>query len=188
MDYTRLSLRDVSAGLEEIARDAESTFGALSAAQLNWKPDASRWSVGQCFEHLLMANQLMQRQADAALADGAPRTIWQRLPGWPRLLGRLMVSSQSPAARGKFKTSPIATPAASDVAPDIIHRFAAQQRDLARRVAALDDARAARVIMTSPFVNVVTYSLLDAYRLVVAHDRRHFEQARRVTETAGFTV
>jgi hypothetical protein len=35
--------------------------------------------------------------------------------------------------------------------------------------------------MTSPFVRFITYSVLDGWRLAVAHDRRHFEQARRVT-------
>jgi hypothetical protein len=40
--------------------------------------------------------------------------------------------------------------------------------------------------MTSPFASVVTYSVLDGWRLVVAHDRRHVEQARRVTQAAEF--
>jgi len=40
--------------------------------------------------------------------------------------------------------------------------------------------------MVSPFVRFITYSVLDGCRLMAAHDRRHFEQARRVTQTAGF--
>jgi hypothetical protein len=31
------------------------------------------------------------------------------------------------------------------------------------------------------FYRFITYSVLDGWRLVVAHDRRNFEQARRVT-------
>ena len=46
---------------------------------------------------------------------------------------------------------------------------------------ALDEGDAAHAILTSPFSRVVIYSVLDGLRLVVAHDRRHFEQARRVT-------
>jgi hypothetical protein len=42
------------------------------------------------------------------------------------------------------------------------------------------------IIITSPFAGAVIYSLLDAFRLVVAHERRHFAQARRVMETHGF--
>ena len=40
--------------------------------------------------------------------------------------------------------------------------------------------------VTSPVSGVATYSLLDAYRIVVAHERKHFEQARRVTQKEGF--
>ena len=34
--------------------------------------------------------------------------------------------------------------------------------------------------MVSPFVSFITYSVLDGCRLIVTHERRHFEQARRV--------
>jgi hypothetical protein len=51
---------------------------------------------------------------------------------------------------------------------------------------ALDERDAARAIMTSPFIKVVTYSVLDGSRLILAHDRRHFEQARRVTQSPAF--
>jgi hypothetical protein len=40
--------------------------------------------------------------------------------------------------------------------------------------------------MTSPFIRIVTYSVLDGWRLMVSHDRRHLEQARRVTESPEF--
>jgi hypothetical protein len=47
-------------------------------------------------------------------------------------------------------------------------------------------AHAARTIMASPFAGVVTYSVLDGWRLMVADDHRHIEQARRVRRSPGF--
>jgi hypothetical protein len=32
----------------------------------------------------------------------------------------------------------------------------------------------------------MTYSLMDAYRVIVVHEQRHFQQAQRVTEEAAF--
>jgi hypothetical protein len=186
MDYTTLSLADVKTGLDDVARDAQATFGGLDARQLNWRPDATRWSVAQCFEHLLTANRLMFQAADEALTDATTRTLWQRLPLLPRLFGRMLIRSQSPGAVRKFTASPKAQPAASDIAADIVLRFVEQHRNAAARVQALDERDAARAIMTSPFIGVVTYSVLDGWRLVVAHDRRHVEQARRVTLSPGF--
>ena len=81
MDYATLSLAEVQTGLADVARDVEHAFGALNARQLNWRPDAARWSVGQCLEHLLTTNRLMFSRADDALNPAHPRTVWQRLPG-----------------------------------------------------------------------------------------------------------
>ena len=43
--------------LKAVADDAQKVFGGLTPAQLNWKPSAEQWSVGQCFEHLIRTNR-----------------------------------------------------------------------------------------------------------------------------------
>jgi hypothetical protein len=72
------------------------------------------------------------------------------------------------------------------IAGDVIERFVAAHRERSDWIRTLDPDAAARTIMVSPFVKVITYSVLDGCRLMAAHDRRHFEQARRVTQAAGF--
>ena len=186
MDYATLSLADVKTGLDAIVGETQSTFGGFDTRQLNWRLDAARWSVAQCFEHLLLANGLMFRAAEEALNDTAPWTIWRRLPVIAGVLGRMLVRSQAPSTARRFTASPQAQPATSDIAADIIQRFLEQHRDAVARVQGLDERVAARTIMTSPFIKVITYSVLDGWRLVFAHDRRHFEQARRVTQSPGF--
>ena len=186
MDYTTLSLAEVSTGLDGMAQETQATFGGFDARQLNWRPDAARWSVAQCFEHLLTANRLMFQAAEAALDNARPRTLWQRLPVLPGVLGRMLIRSQAPSSARRFTAPSKAQPATSDIAVDIIQRFVEQHRDAVALVQVLDERDAARAIMTSPFVRVVTYSVLDGWRLILAHDRRHFEQARRVTQSPGF--
>ena len=186
IDYTTLSLAEVRAGLDDVARDTERTFGSLDPRQLNWRPDATRWSVAQCFSHLVTANRLMFRAAQEALDDTRPRTVWQRLPGLPGFWGRMLVRSQSPESARKYTASPKAQPATSDVGADIIATFIAQHRDATAMLQRLDEQRAAQAIMTSPFIGVITYSVLDGWRLIFAHDRRHIEQARRVMLSQEF--
>jgi hypothetical protein len=169
-----------------MAQETQATFGGFDARQLNWRPDAARWSVAQCFEHLLTANRLIFQAAEAALNNARPRTLWQRLPVLPGVLGRMLIRSQAPTAARRFTAPSKAQPAAGDIASDIIQRFVEQHRDAVARVQALDERDAARAIMTSPFIRVVTYSVLDGWRLILAHDRRHFEQARRVTLSPEF--
>lgn len=186
MDYRHQSLDEVVRGLRDVAADAQRAFGGLDEPALNWQPDPSAWSVAQCFEHLVITNGLMQRAAAVALDRTHTRTFWERLPLVPRIYGTLLIRSQQPAAKRKFKTSVQATPSASGVAPDVVARFVQQQADLGAWCQAVGEPDAARAIMTSPFAGFIVYSVLDGCRLIVAHDRRHFEQAVRVSETPGF--
>jgi hypothetical protein len=186
VDYTKLTLDEVRAGLAGVADDAQATFAGLDAQQVNWRPDGARWSVAQCFEHLCAANRLMIQQAEAALDQSRTRTVWQRLPVLPGVFVRMLIRSQSPEAAWRFKAPADAQPSASDIAPDILRRFIEQNRAAVALVQRLDEPRAAREIMTSPFASMITYSVLDGWRLMLTHDRRHLEQARRVTQSRGF--
>jgi hypothetical protein len=186
MDYTTISLVDVRTELDAIAADAGTAFGRLDARQINWKADASRWSVAQCLEHLLTANRQMVEMADQALDATRGRTLWQRLPIWPGLLGRMLVRTQSPNATRRFKAPGKAQPAASALDTGIVARFVDRQRELIAKLDASATRDLAGVVMASPFLGIVTYSVLDGWRLIVAHERRHVQQAKQVMATPGF--
>lgn len=186
MDYTRLSLAEIRAQVDALAREADAQFGALDSRQLNWRPGETRWSVAQCFAHLVAANQLMFQAMEYALNEAHPTTVWHRMPILPTLFGRLLIRSQAPSARGKYSAPRAARPGTSVIASDIIEQFVEQHRDASRRLEGIDEHRASRAVMTSPFVRIVVYTVLDGWRLIVAHDWRHVEQARRVTFATGF--
>jgi hypothetical protein len=183
MDYTRLTLAEVRSALDDVARDARATFADLDPSLLNWRPDASRWSVAQCFEHLITSNRFVLRAADEALEGRAP-ALWRLLPFLPALMGPALIRSQAPGTTRKYKTPRKTQPTTSDVSGDVIERFVEQNRDIVQWTTAFDEDKAARAIMVSPFIPLVAYSVLDACRLLVAHDHRHIEQARRVLASA----
>jgi DinB superfamily len=185
-NYTTLSLADVAAELSAIARDTQAVFGLLNEQQLNWRPTATSWSVAQCFDHLLSANREMFRAVADATDGSSPPTLWQRLPFLPRVFGLMLIKSQMPDAKRKFTAPRKAAPASSAIDAQIIERFVAYQHEAAARVRSLEGRDLAAVIMTSPFVSFITYSVLDGCRLIVTHERRHFEQARRVTREPRF--
>ena len=185
-NFTALSLSEVVADFSAIAAEATSVFGLLDERQLNWRPAATSWSVGQCFDHLLNANREMFHAIDAAMDGSKPRTVWQRLPILPRVFGSILIKSQAPETKRKSTASPKAEPAWSTIDPRIIERFAASQHEAAARIRSIERRDAASTIMVSPFASFITYSVIDGCRLIVTHQRRHFEQARRVTQEPGF--
>jgi hypothetical protein len=185
IDHTNLSLRAISRGLDAIAAEAQTTCASLDAPQLNWRLDAAQWSVGQCFDHLLQLNQLMLEAADRVLITGRPRSFWQFVPVLPGVLGRMLIRFVSPAATRKFK-APAGVQPGGEIPPDVVPRFVAQHRHIVSWLQTVDERQAARTIMVSPFSKLVAYSVLDGFRLVLAHDRRHLEQAHRVMGLPGF--
>ncbi len=172
--------------LGAIAARAREVFGRLSAAQLNWKPGANEWSVGQVFDHLITTNRCFFPDMERVASGERKASLWERVSPLSGVFGRLVLRALDPAKGMKTKAPKVFMPAQSDVSADVIERFAAHQEELTARMRATAGRDLARTVVTSPVNALATYSLLDAYRIVVAHERKHFEQARRVTETAGF--
>ncbi len=172
--------------LRPIAGDARETFGGLSPAQLNWKPDAGQWSVAQCFDHLIVTNEFFFPLLEKITSGERKSSLWERVSPLSGVFGRLVVKSVASDGGRKFKAPAKLLPSSSEVDGRVIERFAEHQGELERRMLATKYLDLSRIFITSPVARFVTYSLLDGYRIVVAHERRHFEQARRVTESEAF--
>jgi hypothetical protein len=105
---------------------------------------------------------------------------------WPGLAGKLLIKSLDPASTRKLKAPKSFQPAQSDISGSVIDDFAAQQATIVEKMKATEDLDLENIIINSPVTSVVTYSLMDAYRVIVVHEHRHFQQAQRVTEESGF--
>lgn len=169
-----------------IAADARSSFGHLSAAQLNWKPSAERWSIAQCFDHLINSNAGFFPVVESVLNGTRKTRFLERLPILPGLAGKLMIKSLDPASARKFKAPKNFEPAQSNISASIIDDFVAQQNTIIEGMKSTSHLDLKRIVVTSPAVSFVTYSLMDAYHIIVVHEQRHFQQARRVAEESGF--
>lgn len=169
-----------------IAVDAREAFGNLTPQQLNWKPAPERWSVAQCFDHLITTNNGYLPIIDSVLQGEKKSSVWQKLPFLPGIWGKLLIKSLDPSQARKMKAPKRFEPAQSDISDSIINDFVEQQRRVIEKMKATANLDLERIVITSPALSLVTYSLMDAYRIVVVHERRHFQQAQRVTEESGF--
>jgi hypothetical protein len=186
MDYQNLTLPQIYDEAEAIAGDAKTLFGHLNPQQLNWKPAADSWSVAQCLDHLISINGEYYPVFDRILKGEYKKTFLHGLPFLPALFGRVLIKAVSPGSQRKLKAPGAARPSSSSIDPQIVDRFIAHQRDTLAKMKSLEGKGPAGIIVTSPFAGAVVYSLLDAFRVVVAHERRHFAQAMRVMEADGF--
>ena len=169
-----------------IAQDAQKIFGHLNKEQLNWKPNADQWSVAQCFEHLIVINSSYFPRIDKIENAKYKPSLQERLPLLPRFFGSMILKVVQPKAKRKFKADPRFEPANSTIGGDIIAKFKAHQEDVIDHMKRTKRVNLKKVIITSPVASFATYSLLDAYKILVAHERRHMAQASRVMEAGGF--
>lgn len=172
--------------LQAVAEDARKVFGGLSPAQLNWKPSAGQWGVGQCFDHLIVTNRSFFPVMERVAAGTFKSDLWARVSPFSGFFGRYILGALDPSRGKKIKAPRAFLPASSDVDAEVIGRFVENLSEVSARMRATEGVDLGRTVVTSPAMALVTYSLRDVYRIFVAHARGHFEQARRVTRTEGF--
>lgn len=104
----------------------------------------------------------------------------------PGLAGKLLIKSLDPASTRRIKAPKRFEPAQSNISASIIDDFVAQQEKVIEGMRSTSHLDLERIVITSPAVSFVTYSLMDAYRIIVVHEKRHFQQAQRVMDEPAF--
>ena len=128
----------------------------------------------------------MLSHIERKVRDAEKSSFFEKVPFLPKLFGGMVVKAVSPETARKIKNPGIFDPAKSDLAPDVVEKFLANQEKVAASMTASENIDLEKTIMTSPVAVFVTYSVLDGYRIIVRHGQRHLAQAKRVLETKGF--
>src|SRR5215475_5774716 len=137
-----------------ISDDAQNVFGQLNAQQLNWKPAANQWSVGQCLDHLIVINSAYFPTIEKIARDGYKPSLQQRLPVLPRFFAWMVIKAVSPETKAKFKTARHVSPSSSTIAADVVARFKAHQQELIRHMTMTDKLDLKKIIINSPVASV----------------------------------
>jgi hypothetical protein len=101
------------------------------------------------------------------------------------MMGRFLIKAVSEdSKKAKAPSKDIVPP--SDISGDIIDRFAVHIDELIRKIETCAAADRQKTVVSSPFLRVFTYTLDDAYTVLVEHCKRHVRQAKRVIASEGF--
>jgi len=170
---------------EAIAQDIKKTFGDLSAEQINWKPSADGWSVGQCFEHLIKTNSLFFPELEKIAGGSRKNSFLENYSPLSSFFGNLLINSLKKDGR-KFKAPSKAIVPPSEIDAGIIMQFAAHQTEVIEQIKRTETADWQKTKITSPFMKLMTYKLADGYQVIIEHERRHVRQAKRAMQAEDF--
>ena len=162
---------------------ARAVAGTLTREQLNWKPGQDAWSVGQCLEHLAIANELYIDAIEATLTENlGARPVQEITLGRP---SRWFIRNYiEPSAEMKRSTAPGMIRPAATVGPGVLDRFLRSNeriRAIARRAADYD---VNRIRFKNPFVPVIRFTIGTGFEILSRHQARHLLQAERVKSAA----
>ncbi len=175
----------ITAALERSAAEVRETFAGHSSEQLNWKPADGGWSIGQCLEHIIKTNEEFYSEFEKLASGTRKNTFWQSYSPFTRWGGRFLIKAVSEdSKKAKAPSKKIVPP--SDIPADIVERFSEHISEVIGKVSACSRADLKNTVVSSPFLSVFTYTLDDAYTVLVEHTKRHIRQARRVMQSDGF--
>ena len=163
-------------------------FGQLSADQLNWKPNADTWSIGECIDHILITNRSYFAQFEAIARGDKYVSIWEKLSLLHGMVGRMLIKATGETVERKAKSPAVFKPTRSQVPANIVEEFCAQQADLIAKVEKIDGVDHQRVLINSPMSSMIFYTLHDALVIIFQHEQRHFRQALSVKARLEFPI
>ena len=179
-------LTDILLTLDHMTSAYDQELSGLHSEQLNWKPNPTSWSVGQCVDHVITSNRLYFDMFESLLDGTKPFNIWEKIPFLPALFGKLIIDSTKPISDKKHKTVPVFEPSKSQIPGNILDIFLETQKELIKFIRRSDTIDHKKTIVTSPASKFITYSLRDVCIILSGHEERHLNQARNVMETEGF--
>jgi hypothetical protein len=169
-----------TSALDEITANFNNDFGSLSREQLNWKPGRDRWSIAQNIDHLIVINNTYVPVIESV------RNNTYKLP-WlgnfdfvVKFFGNFILKSVQPDRKSRTKTFPTWQPDQGEIAADILERFSEHQETFKKLLRDSQDLVTRHVVISSPANKNIVYTLDRAFDIIVAHERRHLEQAREV--------
>jgi len=172
--------------LNAVTEDVKAAFGSFNEEQLNWKPSEDSWSVGQCLDHLITSNAAYFPILEGVVEGTYRPSGWSKLPLAADFFGKMLIKAVHPDSVKKNKTFPVFEPSKSGVPGTIVDDFCSGQEELKVLIEKLDDEELLAGKVSSPVSSFITLRTGDALEVLVLHERRHFNQAVRVTEFTAF--
>ena len=162
---------------------AQQRFRPLSEQKLNRRPSPSRWSVGQCLEHLNIVGGHYLPEIRAQLARAEARGTKPAPTVQHGFIGARLVAAMRAPATGKPLLSPQRyAPTGNRLPRTVAEVFSRQLDELLRLVLLTRQINANAVRIPNPLFPLLRLRLPDTLAFLLAHLQRHVRQAEAVLD------
>lgn len=187
----RKQLAAIADSLESAQWRLRSLGDGISEQTWNRHPEPSRWSAGDCVEHLNLTSRayvplIRDASAEARQLRAVPVDryrmdalgwFFSMMVGPMRHLGKIKLV--------KVKTTPPFVPKGGQSRDALLSEFLRLQSDMITLVRTADGLPLDRVKIVSPFGGRVRYSAYSGLVIVARHQHRHIDQAEEAAGVAA---
>ncbi len=173
--------------IDEITEGFLNSFGMLSEKDLNWKPPPEEWSIAENIDHLITLNETYFPAFKDLKSGNYSLPFIARFGFVVNFFGSFILKSVQPSNTKKTKTFPIWEPKKSTIGKDILPRFKAHQNRLKEEIQNIEEKVHENAVISSPANKNIVYKLGTAFDILIAHEKRHYAQAKKVLDLLGST-
>jgi len=168
--------------LDKISFDVKENFGGMDKATLFRKVDKSIWSIAENLEHIIKVNASYFPIFQKLKNNTFQGAFISKIGFFSKLFGDMIYKSVSDGGKKKIKTFSLWEPKIEDNRTDIVEKFLSHQKELKGWINEMEIFIEKGTIIHSPANSLIVYSLPQALDIIVAHEKRHLDQARRSLE------
>ena len=164
--------------------DVKALLTGLTAEQGALRPSPAAWSIAECLDHLAITNRVYIAAMQAAAIHARARGRLRKGPALPGRFGRWFVGTLEPPVkpRTKMKAPKAILPGSAPVLSDAAQSFSRSHQEVRAFLLANADLDLAGIVFTNPLLRIIHFSLATGLNNILAHERRHLWQARRVRQ------
>ncbi len=160
-------------------------FRPLTDEQLNRRPAADKWSVGQCLEHLNIVGGFYLPIITRKLKQAQQRGTAPAQTVKHGFIGRKMTEAmRTPPSQRALKTPQTYAPSGSRLPRTVVEVFSRHLDELAALLEQARGVNANAVRIPNPIIPLLWPRLPDVAEMLVEHLKRHVAQAERVLDSA----
>lgn len=175
-------LETFAAQVREQAEEASRLLGAGDELAAIRRPAPDRWSVAEHIAHVSVTDGPYLEQIDAALEAGRRAGRSGEGPFRGRLLGNWFARLMEPPPRPRLKTLGRLEPPEALAPGTVLEEFEGRCRAIRESVVRADGLDLDRISIRSPYLWLLRMPVFSAYRVLLAHGRRHLWLAREARD------
>jgi hypothetical protein len=165
---------------------AQQRFRPLSAEELNRRPSPSRWSAGQCLEHLNIVGGYYLPSIAARIAKAQARGSKPAPVVKSGYFGRRFIEAmRTPASVKTYESPQRYAPTGTRLPRTVAEVFSRQIDELLRLTLLARQVNANAIRIPNAIFPLLMFRLTDQLEFMVVHIQRHVAQAEAVLQGNG---